>query len=138
MNGYLLDTHAWLWVQRGEAGKLSAELVNGIEHYQRRGEVFLSTISILEIARLVAFGGYDLGMSVEQFVAEGTEDGGFQLLELLPRILIASTRLPGKLHRDPSDRLIIATARDYGLTLVTRDREILAYAQDGHLKARKL
>lgn len=138
MNGYLLDTHAWLWVQRGEKRELSPALVDELEDYQRRGEVFVSAISILEIARLVASGGFDLGMSVEQFLDEGTADGGFRLLDLSPRILIGSTRLPGKLHRDPSDRLLIATARDHGLTLVTRDRDILAYARDGHLNVRKL
>ncbi|HEY4009940.1 MAG TPA: type II toxin-antitoxin system VapC family toxin [Acidobacteriaceae bacterium] len=138
MNGYLLDTHAWLWVQRGERNELSPAFVGELEQYQRRGEVFVSAISILEIARLVASGGFDLGMSVEQFLDEGTADGGFRLLDLSPRILIGSTRLPGKLHRNPSDRLLIATARDHGLTLITRDRDILTYARTGHLSARKL
>ena len=138
MTGYLLDTHAWLWVQRGDAKKLSADLVRDLEEHQRRGRLFVSAISILEIARLVAFGGYDLGMSIEQFWAEGVVENGLQLLDLSPRILIASTRLPGTPHRDPSDRLLIATARDHDLTLITRDREILAYAQAGYVKVRKL
>lgn len=138
MTGYLFDTHTWLWVQQGDAKKLSADLVRDLEQHQRAGELFVSAVSILEIARLVAFGGYDLGMSVEQFWAEGVEENGLQLLDLSPRVLIASTRLPGSPHRDPSDRLLIATAREHGLTLITRDKEILAYAQAGYVKVRKL
>jgi PIN domain nuclease of toxin-antitoxin system len=43
--------------------------------------------------------------------------------------------LPGKLHRDLADRLLVATARDLGARLVTRDERILAYAAQGHLDA---
>ena len=43
--------------------------------------------------------------------------------------------MPGTLHRDPADRLLIATARDLGAPLVTRDARILAYAAQGHLDA---
>jgi PIN domain nuclease of toxin-antitoxin system len=48
---------------------------------------------------------------------------------------MASSDLPDELHRDPADRIIIATAREYGLRLVTRDRKILDYADKGHLMA---
>lgn len=138
MNGYLLDTHAWLWVQRGETNRMAPGFVRDVEDHQSRGEVFVSAISILEIARLVAFGGYDLNIPVEEFVAQGIADDGFRLLDLSPRVLIGSTRLPGKLPRDPSDRLLIATAREHGLTLVTRDKEIIKYARQGHLDVRRL
>jgi PIN domain nuclease of toxin-antitoxin system len=55
-----------------------------------------------------------------------------------PWILIESVRLPGKLHRDPADRILAATARENGLTLLTRDDALLEYAAEGHLAARKL
>ena len=70
VNGYLLDTHAWLWVQRGEIGSLSADLLYRLNDLQRQGKVYLSAISVLEIARMVASGHYDLGISVDRFVAE--------------------------------------------------------------------
>jgi PIN domain nuclease of toxin-antitoxin system len=41
--------------------------------------------------------------------------------------------LPGKPPRDPADRIIAATARDLGATLVTRDRALLAYGEEGHV-----
>ena len=137
MNGYLLDTHAWLWVQRGETRDLPPSVVRRLERSQKESKVYLSAISVLEIARLVASGRYDLGLSVDRFVSEATEDGGFRLLDLSVSILIGSTRLPGELHRDPSDRLLVATAREYDLTLVTRDSKLLAYGGKGHIKTLK-
>jgi PIN domain nuclease of toxin-antitoxin system len=60
---------------------------------------------------------------------------GVALAELSPRVLIASSFLPGSPPRDPADRIIVATARETGLRLITRDRAILSYAKAGHLDA---
>jgi PIN domain nuclease of toxin-antitoxin system len=46
-----------------------------------------------------------------------------------------SSFLPGSIHNDPADRIIAATAREYGFTVMTRDRALLAYAAEGHLSA---
>jgi PIN domain nuclease of toxin-antitoxin system len=51
-----------------------------------------------------------------------------------PDLLIAASFLPGKPPRDPADRIIAATARDYGCTLVTRDRSLLDYGEQGHVR----
>jgi PIN domain nuclease of toxin-antitoxin system len=50
-----------------------------------------------------------------------------------PELLIAASFLPGKPPRDPADRIIAATARDLGATLITRDRVLLDYGAQGHL-----
>jgi PIN domain nuclease of toxin-antitoxin system len=52
-----------------------------------------------------------------------------------PQIAIESHALPNAFHRDPADRLIVATARVTNATLMTRDRRILDYAARGHLSA---
>jgi PIN domain nuclease of toxin-antitoxin system len=137
MNGYLLDTHVWLWAQRGETERFGSALRRELEESQRQRQLCVSAISILEIARLVALQQYALPSSIDDFVAEATADDGLVLLDLTPRILIESTRLPGEIHRDPSDRLLIATAREHGLTLITRDKPLLRYAKQGHFNARK-
>ncbi len=137
MNGYLLDTHVWLWVQLNEAKELGPDFLAELEKRQRRRELYISAISILEIARLVALRQYSLNGSIDDFVSEATTDDGFILQELSPRILIESTRMPGDIHRDPSDRILIATAREHNLTLITREKEILRYAKQGHVDARK-
>ena len=46
-------------------------------------------------------------------------------------IAIDASYLPGSLHGDPGDRLIVATARHLGVPVVTRDRRIIAYARAG-------
>lgn len=135
--GFLLDTHVWVEAQLGEADKFGAATQRQLEDAQKAGNVYLSAISVLEVARLVASEYRSLPVSIDDFVAEALADHGLQLLDLTPRILIDSTRLPGDMHRDPSDRLIVATARAHGLTLVTRDKALLTYAKQGHLNARK-
>ena len=51
-----------------------------------------------------------------------------------PDLLIASSYLPGKPPRDPFDRIIVATARELGATLITRDRALLGYAEQGYVR----
>ncbi len=59
---------------------------------------------------------------------------GAQLSEVSPEILIASSYLPGNLHSDPMDRILISTARNLDMILVTRDGPILDYGAEGHLR----
>ena len=61
--------------------------------------------------------------------------GGLKLAPLTPDILADASFLPEPLHRDPADRIIIATARSLDLTIVTRDVLILDYAGLGHVRA---
>jgi PIN domain nuclease of toxin-antitoxin system len=53
----------------------------------------------------------------------------------MPAISFGSTRLPGDFHSDPSDRIIVATARYLNAQLITEDKAILSYANLGHVKA---
>jgi PIN domain nuclease of toxin-antitoxin system len=137
VTGYLLDTHIWIWVQQRNTSELTTESFSQVESWQRLGRAFVSAISVLEIARLVADGQLDIPSTVDQFIVDGTIDGGLQLLPLSTRILIESTRLPGKIHRDPADRLLAATARQHSLTLVTRDKELFAYGRKGYVNVLK-
>ncbi len=137
VKGLLLDTHYWIWFQNGDASQLGARVRDEFLDAQRASKLYLSAISVLELARLVADGDLDLATTVDRFVSDATRDGGLQLLALSNQVLIESTRLPGNIHRDPSDRLLVATAREHGLTLITRDKDILKYAAQGHLSARK-
>ena len=60
---------------------------------------------------------------------------GLQLADLSIAVLINAGSLPDLAHGDPADRIIIATAREYGMRIVTRDRKILDYAEKGHVLA---
>jgi PIN domain nuclease of toxin-antitoxin system len=63
------------------------------------------------------------------------EEPGFTLADLPPEVLIASSFLPDAPFRDPADRIIAATAREYGYALLTRDKQLLAYSEKGHIRA---
>ena len=52
---------------------------------------------------------------------------GVRLIGLTPQIAIESANLPGDLHRDPADQIIVATARVLDCSLLTRDERILKY-----------
>ena len=71
------------------------------------------------------------GQWFEQLLAKP----GIRLTPLTPRAAIAASLLPGQLHGDPADRLLIATARELGVPVVTRDERILSYAAQGHVQA---
>lgn len=138
VNGYLLDTHVWIWAQQHDASRLNAAAFRLIETWQREERLFLSAFSAWEIALLQQAGRIQLGMPPERFLEIAEEDGGLQIVPVSPWILIESVRLPGNLHRDPADRILAATARESGLTLVTRDDALLKYAAAGHVNVRKL
>lgn len=100
-----------------------------------RQAVFVSPISAWEIGLLVSRGRLNLLMSPERWFATVMRKSGLVLAELPPEILIASSFLPDLALRDPADRIIAATAREYGFTLLTRDKPLLAYAEKGHIRA---
>ncbi len=83
---------------------------------------------------LDARGRLQLWPDCQAWVARAFRAPGLHLEPLTPAIAIASTRLPDFPHRDPVDRILVATARVTGATLVTRDRRILDYAANGYLR----
>jgi PIN domain nuclease of toxin-antitoxin system len=69
----------------------------------------------------------------ERWFSNLFEVPGVRLAEMSPDVLIASSFLPGKPPKDPTDRIIAATARELGATLITRDRALLDYGAQGHV-----
>ena len=88
-----------------------------------------------EIAMLVAKGSITLTISPDVWFERFCEQPGVALAEMSPSVLIASTILPGTPPADPVDRILVATAREFGYTLVTRDGDLLEYGTKGHIKA---
>ena len=130
----LLDTHVWVWYVENEAGQFSRRIEPLIERAVRRGGVVVSAISVWEVAMLEAARRLELAVEVRAWVGRALAFPGVRLQGLSPSIAIESTRLPGPIHRDPADRMLIATARRLGATLVTCDERILAYAKKGYVR----
>jgi len=130
----LLDTHVWIWYVENEARRFARRIEPLVERAVQRGDVVISAISVWEIAQLEATRRLDLSVDVRAWVGGALGFPGVRLKGLSPSIAIESTRLPGPLHRDPADRILIATARLLGAALVTCDERILTYAKQGYVK----
>jgi PIN domain nuclease of toxin-antitoxin system len=133
---FVLDTHVWIWLMEGLTSDLSDATVSAIEEAGGRGEVALAAISVWELGMLEARGRITLSRSIDEWVRAALTAPGLQLVDLTPEIAVESTRLPGNPHGDPADRMIIATTRVLGGTLITCDDRILAYGAAGHVRVR--
>lgn len=130
----LLDTHVWIWSQESpdELGGIARErLANPANH------LYLSTISTLEIARLVHGGSIELRGSLQSWIRRSTDALRSRTIELSHDIAMAAYALPEDFHKDPADRILVATAKHLGLTLVTADERILSSSHVRTLDARK-
>ena len=121
----LLDTHVWWWAVN-EPKKLSKRALGLIKKTQpdRRA---IASISIWEFVMMVKLGRIKLKMSLEEWLNHAIIKTGMAVLELSPRIAIESCYLPGEFHKDPADRIIVATGRVNQMKLLTKDKKILDY-----------
>lgn len=92
-----------------------------------REEIYISSISCWEIALLVRKGRLELTIPVEDWIARSEALPFVQFVPLDNRIALRSNHLPGELHEDPADRIIIATALMLGASLVSKDSKIRDY-----------
>jgi PIN domain nuclease of toxin-antitoxin system len=130
----LLDTCAAIWLAEDQT--MSPEAVAEMDRaFAYDMPVFLSPISAWEIGMLCARGRVRFTVPPQAWFQRLRTIEGMALADLSPEILIAASFLPGDPPRDPADRIFAATAREYGYTLVTRDRPLLAYAEQGHMQA---
>ncbi|MDP1650194.1 MAG: type II toxin-antitoxin system VapC family toxin [Rubrivivax sp.] len=128
----LLDTHALVWLVVGD-GRLRLAVRRCIEAAAQEQQLWVSAITPWEIGMLVAKGRLVLDRDVMDWLQAALALPGIRVAPLEPAVAVASTRLPGELHGDPADRLIVATARHLGAALVTADAALLAYGQLGHV-----
>jgi Uncharacterized protein conserved in bacteria len=116
----LLDTHVVAWAAN-DSKELSRNAVSAIRRARRGGGLAVSAITVWELALLVARGKVQVYGSVETSLRLLLED--VTILPITPEIAALATQFPDDYPRDPSDRLIGATARADGLTLLTRDEK---------------
>lgn len=137
LTSLLLDTHVWIWLIQGDT-KLPVADRALIEQARAAKALYVSVFSVWEVAMLVQSNRVQLHKSIEDWLKLSFGGDAIQLLPLTPKIAIASNRLPGEIHHDPADRILVATARTEDMTLLTSDRDILAYARQGHLLAKRI
>ncbi len=125
----LLDTCAVLWIASGE--RLRRPAAHALRKPDAR--LMVSPITAWEIATLAAKRKIALSMSPDMWFERFHGLPGVALADMPPSVLIASASLPGNPPSDPADRILIATARECGYALVTRDKRILEYGACGHV-----
>ena len=132
MQPLLWDTCAAIWIY--EKARLSQAALEAMGAAYREGvPSYISPITACEVGMLTAHGRLQLLIRPERWFSNLFEVPGVRLAEMSPDLLIASSYLPGKPPKDPTDRIIAATARELGATLITRDRALLDYGAQGHV-----
>lgn len=128
----LLDTCAAIWLMNGDPMSQQSRAAISAAQVENLG-LYVSPISAWELGTLTARNRIQLALDPETWFERLLDLPGLRLAPMSPRVLIASSFLPGSPPRDPADRIIAATARTFGHTLITRNGELTVYATGGHL-----
>ncbi len=117
-------------------GKQGSNVASGEGSNEREDvpPVIVSTASAWEIGIVIAHGRLPTTQHALTWFDDFVHISGVSVQDATSSIMIAASYLPAPLHKDPMDRIIIATAREHDLTIITRDRAILAYGAAGHVK----
>jgi PIN domain nuclease of toxin-antitoxin system len=130
----LLDTCAVIWLMENEVMTDSA--IAAIDDCFDSGKpIYVSPVTAWEIGMLSRKGRFKSSLPPQRWFERLQSTDGIALCELSANVLLDSSFLPGRIHKDPADRIIAATAREFGYTVVTRDRALLDYAAQGYLSA---
>jgi PIN domain nuclease of toxin-antitoxin system len=128
VNKILLDTHVFIWYVNGN-DELSKRMQSIIDSAIQSNTLYLAAISLWEVSMLDAKKRIVLEMPCLEWINRAIKEIHLQVLSVTPTIAVESCNLPGDFHGDPADRLIVATARAEGLSLLTCDTNIVTYGK---------
>lgn len=131
----LLDTHAFIWFV---AGTLASDTVELLLDASGVGGLLVSPITAWEIGLMSRDARSDrptFDPDPATWYSAAISRPGLAEASFTGAIGLAASFLPGDFHKDPADRLLVATARKLSVPIVTRDRRILDYAAAGHVDA---
>lgn len=120
----LLDTHAWIWWVDQDS-RLGAAAITMLDQLRGDQRPFISDISLWEVAMLVERGRLELDVPLREWLDAAAHPRSVQTVPITPAIAAAVAGLPAAFHRDPADRIIVATCREMGLPLLTHDTKII-------------
>ncbi len=115
----LLDTHVLLW-WLDDPGQISREALSAIQHQDNA--IFVSAATAWEIEIKKALGKLDAPDNLDEVI----DDCRFYPLAVTVKHALAVRELPLH-HRDPFDRMLAAQTKVEGLTIVTRDSDVIQY-----------
>lgn len=117
------DTHIWVWWLLGDS-RLRSSKREYLDAWPPGKRPILSDISLWEVSMLVDWGRLDIECDIKSWLEIATSPATVSLQRVTPAIIAEMNRLPSGFHRDPADRLIVATARALGKPLATEDDKI--------------
>ncbi len=120
----LLDTHVLIW-WLDDPARLSAAQRRVVGTASPASPLLLSDISLWEVATLHGLGRIDLTIPLREWLDKAVAPPLVRRHGVSPAIASELAALPDSFHRDPADRILVATARVLGATLLTQDRRIL-------------
>jgi PIN domain nuclease of toxin-antitoxin system len=129
----LLDTHVIIWSLL-KPEELSGDIKKIIESAQGENKLLISSISLWEIAMLKSKKRINIYEPLKDFLQAIIDIDGIKIIDILPDIAADSVSLTDDFHGDPADRIIAATAINAGAVLLTRDQQILSWAEMGNIR----
>ena len=120
----LLDTHVLIW-WLNDRTRLSRPQQEAIEAASPDAPVYVSDISLWEVAMLQGLGRIRLALPLREWLAKAVAPPLVRRQGISPAVAAEVAALPDSFHRDPADRILVATARVLGATLLTQDRRIV-------------
>ena len=129
----LLETHVIIWSLL-KPEELSGDIKKIIESAQGENKLLISSISLWEIAMLKSKKRINIYEPLKDFLQAITDIDGIKVIDILPDIAADSVSLTDDFHGDPADRIIAATAINAGAVLLTRDQQILSWAEMGNIR----
>ena len=121
----VLDSHVFVW-WLSDSRRLSRGQLRALSKIGPDNPAHLSDVSLWEIATLVQLGRIRLKMPLREWLDSALEPPWVELHAISPGVAAEVASLPDSFHRDPGDRIIVATARVLGATLLTQDESIIA------------
>ncbi|MGD0458637.1 MAG: type II toxin-antitoxin system VapC family toxin [Terriglobia bacterium] len=119
----LLDTHVLAWLV-AEPSQLSPKAAFAIRRARANEGIAIAAISLWELALLFSCGRLRAPGTVETSVRWVVEDAGVSIKPITLEVAALAAQFPEDFPHDPADRLIAATARVEGMTLISRDQRI--------------
>ena len=119
-DGPILDTHAWIWWINQDA-RLGTSVIERLDALPPGHRPRVCDISLWEVAMLAERGRLVLSVPLVEWFEAAAHPRSVEVVRATPAIAAEVVALPASFHRDPADRLIVATCRVLGAPLVTHD-----------------